>query len=611
MPKNKLRIAFITVLLYQLLLTACTVQPPRPDSGTISTSDQELKQLYKQARNATPPESETYRLQAAKLLISLDRLSEANNVFKSIVTFGLPNDVMIDYTLTGARLAVRLFENEEALALLNQNANLLANQPVSIQIEAAELRGNALLALDQNIGSAKEYIFIAPFLTEENSEQNKELIWSTLMKAQIEELQPHVQLGSFSDFQGWLEIVLLSKESLDNLDAQLQSLQDWTRRWPFHPAAKSLPRELAILATVITERPEKIVLMLPLTGKNSTAGKAIRDGFFSAFYAAKSTHSNTPTIHVIDTSKNTDFLVLYENAILESADLIIGPLQKKNVELLSEQGSLIVPTLALNYSLPQEDGQEVTTQNLYQFGLSAEDEARQVARRARQLGNKNTLILAPESAWGKRIEQAFSDEWTQLEGTLLEAQYFNDKTNYAQASSKLLNINESEQRKQRIRETVGGKVEFTPRPREDMDFIFIIATPKQARQIKPTLAFYYAGNTPVYSTSHIYSGKEDPLLDRDLDGITFSETPWMLNSSEKSLKHTVKRTWPSTADRFGRLYALGVDAYRLFPRLKQLILIPSSKINGETGSLTMNNYGRIIRELQWAKIRRGKIRRIQ
>jgi hypothetical protein len=144
-----------------------------------------------------------------------------------------------------------------------------------------------------------------------------------------------------------------------------------------------------------------------------------------------------------------------------------------------------------------------------------------------------------------------------------------------------------------------------------MDFIFIIGTPKQARQIKPTLAFYYVGTTPIYSTSHIYSGKEDPLLDRDLDGIIFSETPWMLGSSEKSLKSTIKQFWPSNADRFGRLYALGVDAYHLFPRTKQLALIPGSKINGETGSLTMNTSGQIIRELHWAKIIRGNITRIQ
>ncbi len=611
MRKNNFLMAVAAVVLYQILLTACTVQAPVPVTGISAPTDKELRELYQRAKETEPPESERYRLQAAKLLLELDRLPEADTVFKSILSFTLSDEHKADYALTGARLAIALFDNESAVNLLGQHSNLIATRPVEVQIDAAKLRGQALLALEKNIESAKEYIFIAPFLSGEAAEQNKELIWSTLMKAQIEELRFNLQSTSFSDYQGWLEVVLLTRENLDDLDLQLQALDNWLLRWPQHPAALSLPYELAILKTMISERPERITLMLPLKGENATAGKAIRDGFLTAYYAARARQSNTPTIRIIDTTSHENFLFLYDNAVLEGTDLIIGPLEKEHVDILAAHQNLIVPTLALNYDITEPGPGREITENLFQFGLAAEDEARQVARRARQLGNKNSLVLAPETSWGMRIEQAFSDEWTKLEGTLLETQYFSDTSNYAQTASKLLHIDESEQRKQRMEQVLGKNLEFTARPREDMDFIFMIATPKQARQIKPTLAFYYVGSTPVYSTSHIYSGKEDPLLDRDLDGIIFCETPWMLGTSEKSLKTTIKRHWPANADRYGRLYAMGVDAYHLFPRTRQLALIPGSSINGETGSLTMNASRQVIRELHWAKIDRGIIKRIQ
>ena len=62
--------------------------------------------------------------------------------------------------------------------------------------------------------------------------------------------------------------------------------------------------------------------------------------------------------------------------------------------------------------------------------------------------------------------------------------------------------------------------------------MFLAATPQQARQIKPTLAFQYAGDLPVYATSHLYTGTNNPTQDQDLNGIRFCETPWLLNPSD-------------------------------------------------------------------------------
>ena len=296
-------------------------------------------------------------------------------------------------------------------------------------------------------------------------------------------------------------------------------------------------------------------------------------------------------------------LTAYDEAVNAGSDFIIGPLDKDHVQQLQTLTQLAVPTLALNYGLPDQP-----TVNLYQFGLAAEDEAHQVAEKAWAGGYTTSLVIAPDSAWGQRIANAFAEKWTEQSGTVLEVQYFAKDKNYAEAIKQLLNIDDSELRSERVRSVINRKLETSEQRRTDMDFIFIVATPQQARQIKPTLAFYFAGRIPVYATSHIYGGSPDPLQNRDLDGIIFCETPWMLDLQDKELKTRIQNTWPATSDRLGRLYALGVDSYRLLPRVKQMAVMTTTNLFGATGSLALDEQGRVVRTLRWAKVQKGNIR---
>jgi outer membrane PBP1 activator LpoA protein len=52
-------------------------------------------------------------------------------------------------------------------------------------------------------------------------------------------------------------------------------------RWPGHPAASRLPRDLQLLQQLIAEKPKHVALLLPVSGKLGRAGRAIRDGFFA------------------------------------------------------------------------------------------------------------------------------------------------------------------------------------------------------------------------------------------------------------------------------------------------------------------------------------------
>ena len=149
-----------------------------------------------------------------------------------------------------------------------------------------------------------------------------------------------------------------------------------------------------------------------------------------------------------------------------------------------------------------------------------------------------------------------------------------------------------------------GDVLAQPTPRQDLDALFLAATPLQARQIKPTLAFQYAADLPVYATSHAYQIDSSGMQNTDLDGLLIAEIPWLLEQNDP-LYSDVTGNWPQAGGALGRLYAMGVDTQRIFARLPQMREYPDTHIEGATGELTLDSTGRIQRLLPWGQIRNG------
>ena len=346
--------------------------------------------------------------------------------------------------------------------------------------------------------------------------------------------------------------------------------------------------------------------MLPLSGKLATTGTAVRDGIMAAYYQAKKAGASIPEIRIYDTSKTSDFWSLYKQVILDGNELVIGPLAKQSVTRLQQESRLPVPTLALNYGL--RDATENPDQ-LFQFGLAVEDEAELAALYARQQGYHNAVALMPRGPWGERVFKRFSDTWQAQGGRLIEAQFFNGKGDYNKVISKLFAIDDSERRVRNLKRQLGTNIEFQARRRGDIDFIFVAAQPEQARQIKPTLAFNFAKDIPMIATSQIYSGKPSKIKDRDLNTVVFCDIPWILENSE--LKQQIHKLWPKSKGGLDRLYALGIDAYRLYPRLGQIKVLKNSNIQAQTGQLAMDRHGQIIRTLPFAVFENGLAKKTQ
>ena len=119
------------------------------------------------------------------------------------------------------------------------------------------------------------------------------------------------------------------------------------------------------------------------------------------------------------------------------------------------------------------------------------------------------------------------------------------------------------------------------------------------------MAFYYADDIPVYATSHIHERSDSRIDNIDLNGIRFCDMPWKLTNAEP-LQTNVFDLWPLAKTQLAPYFALGVDAYRLIPRIKQLQELPGTRFFGSTGILSVEN-NVIKRQLMWARFSEGNV----
>ena len=435
--------------------------------------------------------------------------------------------------------------------------------------------------------------------TGEQLQQAEDNLWNTLNQLSGEVLQLLAAQEQHNLLQGWFELAALRQQVTENFDLFEQGIADWKARWPQHPAAQQLPKDLQLLAELSQNRIQHIGVFLPTSGPLASSANAIRNALVARHLYTQQQGIFTPQLSFYDTQA-ASLDDLYKQAQADQVDVVLGPLAKSRVDLLERRSHLPLPTLALNYG----NDEQFPNTSLYQFGLSAENEAQQAAIKAWQSGFRTALTLTPESDWGSRVEQSFIQAWKELGGQLAHNRQYGESTDLDTALRQLLEVQLSQQRHQRLIRLLGQRPHFIARPREDADFLFLHASTATARQVKPALSFLMAADLPVLATSSVYAGTPNPSQDRDMNGIAFCDISWYLNP-EDELQSIIRQTWPNSMNRYGRLYAMGVDAYLLAQRLELLDHLPASRIDGATGRLSQNNR-RIVRELQWAQFIAGR-----
>lgn len=471
--------------------------------------------------------------------------------------------------------------------------------PADLITRAANLQTDTYSLAGEPIPAAMTLILLAQTDNTADAQQIHNRIWSMLEQVSESDLSSASAEAIGYEAQGWLELASLVRTPGAGIDEQGRIIRNWQNNWPGHPAAQVLPAELRLIATLAESRPEKIALALPLEGPLATAGKAIRDGFLAAYYLDDSADRGETDIRIFNTA-GTAFADLYKQLSEQDIDLIVGPLEKEALAGLGSMNTLPVPALGLNY-LPADTR---PTDGLYQFGLSAEDEARQIADRLAAEQLRQVLVLIPGGEWGDRVEAALLKRMASNEGVALDIERFYREDNLRAVTADLLGITVSRDRAIQVERTIGMDVEFEPRRRQDADAIVMVAEPTVARQFKPLFAFYFGGDLPVYSPSIIYEGTPAPSRDRDLNGVIFTDIPWVLGD-DNELRTRATENLSGTRGQPGRLFAMGADAWHLSKRLPLLRQVESASISGQTGILTMTAEGSIHREQLWAQFRNG------
>ncbi len=318
---------------------------------------------------------------------------------------------------------------------------------------------------------------------------------------------------------------------------------------------------LALAAPTLAENPAQgkadaagttigahIGVILPLNANPfRQAAEAVKQGLI----AASKQQPGTPSIRIYPTSDDAgNVLAVYQQALGNGAKVIIGPLTKSAVAALADSELVSVPTLAL--SMPDAD---IVQHNLYLFGLSLDAETRQVAQFMRREGRNSVIVVSAANVLGKRLQATFTEAWQRQGGSIAGQIVYILGTDLATLQDYAARI-------------------------QPADAIFLALNAQDASLIRP----YLPGNLASYATSQVFTGSATPGS-IDLGGVRFLDMPWLLQPDHPAVMVFTRTEKPLSADS-ERLYALGIDAYRLAQQLYQGKLPDSGLVlDGVTGQI--------------------------
>ncbi len=604
------------LLLAIIVLSACDTQPSKPDAGPTeatkpvtekqATLTEEAERLLSLAEDSdTDEEQFRYRALAAHLYIEADKVALAQAQLDILIQKQQQRPAIDETSARIEKATISLLT--AAIAIAKKDAKLASEvisetRPVTReqQIRYYELQADLDFLSGKYMHVVDRRVQLDGYLTDEKARStNNRKIWAAL--SNLSTIQLNNQSSKNATINGWLDLARVIRSGQQNISKLEDDLLDWGTRHPSHPVNESfLPELINIYQANISER-KQIAVILPMQGDLSQVTENIKNGILSAYFYDVNT-AVKPEIRFYDSSdKELSFRQVYQQAIDDGATNIIGPLDKVIINQLAQQQELDVPVLTLNYSEKAFN----TTDNLFQFGLSPQDEAHQVAELAFRQNKKYAAVFYPDSDWGKRLSQAFTEKYTQLGGHVIsQADYATDTNDYRRPIRALFNLDQSSIRHRKVENTIGKKAISESHRRQDIDMIFLAATPRSARSIMPSFKFHHASDLPVYSSSHVYTGKIDKELDRDLNGLVFCDMPWVLQNSS-SLSKVFIKNWPQQAS-FTRLFALGIDAYHLVYNLDYLENRDFAFFDGQTGNIQLDENNRITRKLLWARFEKGK-----
>lgn len=607
----------LLALLLLLVLSSCgtvdQIQKPGDESTSaeISAAEKLTKSgnyakaaeiYWNAAQQVDSPVREEYQLRAAELQI------EANNFPLAYQYLGLINEQNLTFELIPrkriAQASIAVHEERFNDALVQLPADLITRAP-EYEANILQLRATALAGVGDTLSSLQTRVELGPLLRDPvDIAHNQSETWRLLAAARDDQLNQWVNTDD-DVLRGWVELAQTKRAPYTNIEQLNFAINEWKASHANHPASENLLTSILEGFENYFVIPNRIALLLPMTGRYAKIANVIYAGIKSA-RELQTDQQYVPELILYDTGDDaTQIMYYYNQAVSEGAEFVIGPLKKDAATILAQQAELPIPVLTLNYLAQKQS----TPSNLFQFGLFPEDESIQVAERASLDEHFSAIIITPVGEWGERLADSFQFRFEELGGITLDTQYYaSNDTDFSAPLKLALQLDQSEDRYRQLRSVLGQNLEFEPRRRQDVDMIFLVATPRVARLMRPQINYYYATDLPVYSTSHIFSGIENIARDRDLNGVIYCDIPWLLQptNDQELIRELLLLESGDSYQLLPRFAAMGIDAYHLPVKLAELAALPYERFNGLTGNIKMRAGNKLYRELNWAQFIDGK-----
>ncbi len=429
--------------------------------------------------------------------------------------------------------------------------------------------------------------------TDQESLSNR--IWNLLGRATLYELPTFIEQSESETEKAWWELAYIHAAAITPRDFEI-ARDTWIRKNPSHLAVKFPPRAIEDAF----EYPQSIALLLPLSGPIRTAATAIRDGFLAAYIASANVSSSVhQQVHIYDTT-GIDIGLVVEQAILDGAKSMVGPLSKENVRrVLTAPPS--IPMLALN-RVENSTKHTPDASNIIQMAIAVEDDALALAQRISEEGLSGIVVLRGSDAWTARAAQAFV-RFLDNQDSIIDFVEFDEVKNITKMIGDSFRTEVSMARHEKLEQITYREMSFVPRRRRDMDGIVAFINATEFDTLVAAIQFHFAHDLPLFVTSAALRSRN---LGDNADGTMVPVIPWQVYYTTNQAR--IRNAFPPAREEIS-LYALGFDAYRLINWWN--LLQSRARISGGTGLLTLNPDGIISRSLVWGQVEKGEIVPVQ
>ena len=266
--------------------------------------------------------------------------------------------------------------------------------------------------------------------------------------------------------------------------------------------------------------PDTIAIFLPLSGRFAAIGEQVRLGILQALF------KTDPPVELLFYNSATDAETLknhYQDALQAGADAIIGPLRPEAIDVISQISHL--PTLFLNTS-PNRFGQV--------FPYPTPSEAAQIHARLFKQAYRHIGLLHRETPRAARLASGLQKHWQA--NTTPESEPYRISARTISARHRdirrqfdlLMQVSQSKARAHYLKQVLGHRLRFEPRPRQDLQALVILSGREEAAILNPLVAFYEL-DIPVFGSSLLMPARPGPdPQSRDLAGIQFPAFPALL-----------------------------------------------------------------------------------